>query len=87
MSIDDLNELLGTELPDGDWDTVGGFIHGLLGHVATEGESVDFDGFQLTAERVQGRRIGRVKVTMPESAEPVPELATEPETEHDSARS
>ena len=26
MSIDELNELLGTDLPEGDWDTVGGLV-------------------------------------------------------------
>jgi len=89
MAIDDLNELMGTELPEGDWDTVGGLIYGLLGHVAHEGESVDFDGLQLTAERVQGRRIGRVMITLPESADAAPEVEAESESEsaNDSARS
>jgi putative hemolysin len=84
MAIDDLNELLGTELPEGDWDTVGGFIHGLLGHVAAEGETADFNGYKMTAERVQGRRIGRVKITTPGPTE-----ATDAKSpaEQDSARS
>jgi CBS domain containing-hemolysin-like protein len=63
MPIDEVNELLGAELPEGDWDTVGGLVYGLLGHVPTEGETVDSDGHRLTAERVQGRRIGRVRIT------------------------
>ncbi len=62
MSIDELNELLSAELPEGDWDTVGGLVLGLLGHVPTEGESAVVDGHRLVAERVQGRRIGRVRV-------------------------
>ena len=28
-----------------------------LGHVPTDGEAVEVDGYQLVAERVQGRRI------------------------------
>jgi putative hemolysin len=63
MSIDQVNELVGAELPEGDWDTVGGLVYSLLGHVPTEGESVDSDGHRLTAERVQGRRIGRVRIS------------------------
>ncbi|MBV9665043.1 MAG: HlyC/CorC family transporter [Actinobacteria bacterium] len=63
MPVDELNELVGAELPDGDWDTVGGLVFGQLGHVPTEGESVDVDGLRLTAEKVQGRRINRVRVT------------------------
>jgi putative hemolysin len=63
MNIDDLAELLRTDLPDGDWDSVGGLLIGLLGHVPTEGEHVDVDGHRLTAERVHDRRISKVIVT------------------------
>jgi CBS domain containing-hemolysin-like protein len=63
MPIDEVNELLHTELPEGDWDTVGGLVYSLLGHVPTEGETVDFDGHSFRAEKVQGRRIGRVRIT------------------------
>ena len=62
MSIDELNDLLHASLPAGDWDTVGGLIFNLLGHVPTEGESVVSDGHRLTAEKVQGRRISRVRI-------------------------
>jgi putative hemolysin len=37
-------------------------VYSLLGHVPTEGEGVDCDGHRLIAERVQGRRIGRVRI-------------------------
>lgn len=63
MPVDEVNELLGAELPSGDWDTVGGLVFNLLGHVPTEGEAVSVDGYQLAAEKVQGRRIGRVRIT------------------------
>ncbi|HZQ28674.1 MAG TPA: hemolysin family protein [Acidimicrobiales bacterium] len=62
MPIDEVNELLHADLPDGDWDTIGGLVFNLLGHVPSEGESVEVDGYQLTAEKVQGRRIGRVRI-------------------------
>jgi CBS domain containing-hemolysin-like protein len=63
MNLDELNDLLDADLPDGDWDTVGGLLFGLLGHVPAEGETVDADGHRLRAERVQGRRIRRVRIT------------------------
>ena len=65
MPVDEVNELLEpNELPEGDdWDTVGGLIYSLLGHVPSEGESADVDGHRLVAERVQGRRIGRVRIS------------------------
>ena len=72
MPIDELNDLLHIELPEGDWDTVGGLFYNLVGHVPTEGETVDLDGHRLRAERVQGRRIGRVRITRRRDAEDVP---------------
>lgn len=63
MLIDELNELLDVDWPSADWDTVGGLLYNRLGHVPHEGESVDYEGHRLRAERVKGRRIGRVRIT------------------------
>jgi CBS domain containing-hemolysin-like protein len=62
LPIDDLAELVDARLPDDEWDTVGGLLFGMLGHIAIPGERVDLDGVCLTAERVQGRRIAQVLV-------------------------
>ncbi len=70
MPLDEVNELLAADFPEGDWDTIGGFVFNLLGHVPHEGESVDHELHRLTAEKVQGRRIGRVRITkVPEPVE------------------
>lgn len=63
MPVSELGDLLGTELPDGDWDTVGGLVLGLAGRVPREGESFELDGIVLVPDRVQGRRIARVRVS------------------------
>jgi CBS domain containing-hemolysin-like protein len=63
MPIDDLSEELGVELPDTEWDTVGGLVFNLLGHVPEEGEAVRFQGLEFRTERVQGRRIALVRIT------------------------
>lgn len=62
MLIDDLDEELDVELPEGDWDTIGGLMFHLLGHVPFEGETVRLDGLRLRAGRVKGRRIGTVTI-------------------------
>jgi CBS domain containing-hemolysin-like protein len=64
MSISDLNDLLGLELPDNQWETVAGFLFGMLEHVPTPGESVVQDGWRFTATEVEGRRIRRVEVNV-----------------------
>ena len=63
LGIDELNELVGLSLPDDDWDTVGGFVFGTLGHVPDEGESFEHDGYRFVAEKLEGRRIAFVRVT------------------------
>jgi CBS domain containing-hemolysin-like protein len=63
MPIDEINELLGVELPDDEWDTVGGLVFGLTGHVPAVGETVRYDSIEFRTERVTGRRIQKVLVT------------------------
>lgn len=62
LGIDELNELLGTRLPDEEWDSVGGLVGGTLGRVAEEGDRVKHDGVEFEVERVKGRRIDKVLV-------------------------
>jgi CBS domain containing-hemolysin-like protein len=73
--IDEVNELLDMELPDTDWDTVGGLMFNLLGHVPVEGEAIEFQGLEFRAERVQGRRILTVRIT-PKESQPAESAAT-----------
>ena len=61
--IDEVNELLDAELPQEEWDTVGGLVLDALGHVPDEGECARVDGLEFCAERVQGRRIVSVIIT------------------------
>ena len=60
--LDDVQELLGTDLPHGEWSTVGGLIFNTLGHVPAVGESVEVGRHRVLVERVQGRRIARVQI-------------------------
>lgn len=62
LGIDELGALIGAELPDENWDTVGGLVLGLAGRVPKEGEEFELDSHIFTADRVQGRRIARVRV-------------------------
>jgi CBS domain containing-hemolysin-like protein len=62
LPVDELNEMLGCDLPREEWDTVGGLLFGLLGHVPSPGERVEVEGLRLTAERIKGRRIATVLV-------------------------
>jgi CBS domain containing-hemolysin-like protein len=62
MSIDEVDELLDVPLPKGSWDTVGGLAYDLAGGVPEEGQVLEAPRFRFTVERVEGRRILRVRI-------------------------
>jgi CBS domain containing-hemolysin-like protein len=62
-SISDLSDATGVELPDEDWDTVGGLVLGLAERVPEEGESFEYNQLVFRVTRMQGRRIAEVDVS------------------------
>lgn len=62
--IDEIEDLLQVKMPDGDFDTIGGFMISLLGYIPEEGSvsEVDYANLHLTAFDVEDRRIGKVKI-------------------------
>lgn len=63
MDLDDFNELLDTELPTAENDTLGGFIYSNLGRVPRAGDTIEFENLILRIESVEGRRIRKVRAT------------------------
>ncbi|MGZ8635865.1 MAG: hemolysin family protein [Actinomycetota bacterium] len=63
MAIDEVNEILEVELPDEEWDTVGGLMLGLMGSIPEQGEEVVFQNLTFAAEQVNGRRIVKILIT------------------------
>ena len=63
-SVSDVNDKLDINIPDEEWDSVGGFVFGTLEHVPAVGESIDFDGWRFTVVAVHGRRIRTVKIAL-----------------------
>lgn len=62
--ISKINDDLEMKIPETEYDTIGGFIFGMLGHVPVTGESVDHAGWRFSAEVLDGRRIQQVRVSM-----------------------
>jgi CBS domain containing-hemolysin-like protein len=65
LPIDELEELVGAELPDEEWDTVGGLLAGVLGRLPKRGDEVTVGGVTFRVEKLKARRITKVLVTMP----------------------
>jgi putative hemolysin len=62
VGVDELEELFGVKVEEGDFDSVGGFILSHLGKMPTTGEEVRVDGLVVRILAVSGRRIKRVRV-------------------------
>lgn len=62
--IEEVGDLIGVTFPDGDYDTLGGYIISRLGFLPADGEmnSLEFENFRFTVLGVEDRRIGKVKV-------------------------
>ena len=62
--IEEVEEHTGKKFPDGDYDTIGGYIISVLGFLPQDGEmnEVQFENVKFTVLNVEERRIGKVKV-------------------------
>ena len=68
VNIHEVNEVLGIELPEGEeFETIAGFIFNRAGRLVEEGETIAYDGVEITVERVENTRIMRARVERGES--------------------
>ena len=65
MTIDDFNELLGTEFPQSDTRTLAGLAFNALGRQPRERDELVVDGAHLAVERLDGPCITRLSVRLP----------------------
>jgi putative hemolysin len=63
MRIEDINEEMQLSLPEGDYETVAGFILKLLGHVPRSGEQLRYKDLKLAVTRMSGMKIEEILVT------------------------
>lgn len=61
-NLNDFASETGIRLPDGPYETLGGFVMAGLGHLPALGEGIEIPGFEMTVTELDGRRISRVRV-------------------------
>jgi CBS domain containing-hemolysin-like protein len=64
----ELYERYHLKLPEGDYVTVAGLVLSALGHVPGVGEQVQVDGFLMHVTAMDGLRIERLDITLPDTA-------------------
>jgi CBS domain containing-hemolysin-like protein len=68
--LDDINEMLGTELKEDGIDTIGGLIFNRLGTLPKPGTQIELEGLKLTVRRTSRKRIEEVLIVRDAPTEP-----------------
>jgi putative hemolysin len=63
MRVDEANEEMNLGLPEGDYETVAGFVLHLLGRIPKQGEHLKFKGLKIVITRMRGPRIEEILVS------------------------
>jgi len=63
MRIEEVNEQMELDLPEGDYETVAGFILCLLGHIPKQNEQLRYRGLKLVITEMRGRKIEKILLT------------------------
>ncbi|MEW5867667.1 MAG: hemolysin family protein [Chloroflexota bacterium] len=62
--IEDVNEQLGLNLQDPNYDTIAGYVLGKLGHIPGNKEAIEGDGVRIRIIEMDGLRIARISLTI-----------------------
>jgi putative hemolysin len=73
VNLDAFASETGIRLPDGPYETLGGYMMAALGHLPQAGEKVEIPGFTLTVIEMDGRRVAHVRVIPHPAPPPVTE--------------
>jgi putative hemolysin len=63
LGIEEAREELTLDIPDGDYDTVAGYVLSVLGHIPRVGEAVTLDGWRIVVAEMRGLKIEQLRVT------------------------
>ena len=70
QNLEDLCEELGLKFESEDYDSIGGYVIGLLDHFPKEGESiVTEDGVEMIVESMDKNRVEKIRMVLPEPEE------------------
>jgi putative hemolysin len=63
MRIEEVNQELGLELPEGEYETVAGFVLHLLGYIPKQGEQLRYKNLKLVITKMRGVKIEEILLT------------------------
>ncbi|MBA7477171.1 hypothetical protein ES707_12569 [subsurface metagenome] len=63
MRIEEANEEMGLELPEGEYETVAGFVLHLLGRIPKQGQQLKYKGLKIVVTKMKGLKIEEILLT------------------------
>jgi CBS domain containing-hemolysin-like protein len=63
IQVEDVNDHLGLDLKEPDYDTIGGYVMGKLSRIPELNDQVEADGVRLKVAEMDGLRVARVSLT------------------------
>jgi len=72
ISLDDFNEVMNSQLPKDEADTLAGYLYDQMGRVPQGGEGIVAGGLAFTIDLVSGRRIRRIRVSRVSPSQEIP---------------
>lgn len=72
MRIEEVNEEMGLGLPEGEYETVAGFILQLLGRIPKQGRQIKYKDLKIVITRMKGHKIEEIMVTREKKKENEP---------------
>jgi putative hemolysin len=62
MTIYELKDKLNIELPEGDYQTVGGFVINLVENIPSQGDTVEFGGYEFIIDRTESYKLSLIRI-------------------------
>lgn len=72
MRIEEANEEMELEFPEGEYETIAGFILDLLGHIPRQGEQIRHKGVKIVITKMRGLKIEEILLTKEKGKQDVP---------------
>ena len=62
VRIDTINELIGTHIESKDFDTIAGFVIGIIDRLPEAGEEIEYENIRFIIENIERKRIKKIRI-------------------------
>jgi CBS domain containing-hemolysin-like protein len=78
LHTDEVRDATGFEMPEGEYETLAGFVLDQLGHIPEPSERFEFDGWRIEVVAVERLRVATLRLSAPRPDAPLPADGTAP---------